>query len=1711
MYAAATPVQQTFVVNPAPVSQTITFGAIATQNVGTPLMLGATASSGLAVSYASSTAAVCTVSGSTATFIASGTCSITASQAGNATYAAATPVSQSFTVNAALKAQTITFGTIAAQTVGTPLTLTGLASASSGLAVSYASNTSTICTVSGTSAQFLAAGTCTLVASQAGNSMYAAATPVSQNITVNAAAYSQTITFNAIATQTLGTPLMLSASATSNLAVSFASNSTAVCMVSGTTASFLTAGTCSITASQPGNNAYAAATPVTQSFTVNPGPQTISFGAIPAQAAGTSLTLSATASSGLAVSFASTTTSVCTVSGTTASFSAAGTCTVTASQAGNSNYAAATPVSQNITVLQAQTITFGAIAAQTVGTPLTLSATATSGLTVSFASTTTGVCTVSGSAVTFVAPGTCSITASQAGNTTYSAATPVTQSFTVNAAPKAQTITFGTINAQQVGTPLSLNATATSGLAVSFVSNSTAVCTVSGTTATLVASGTCSITASQTGNSSYAAATPVTQSFAVNGQGQIITFGAIAAQQAGTTLTLNATASSGLAVSYASSTGSVCTVSGSTASLVAAGTCSITASQAGSSSYAAATPVSQSFTVQAAASGNSSSTTTTVSLGSAANVYGIFNDGSTVTNGGLDTSNYAYSASLLGTSLTFQGIPYAFGTPGSANAASASTIALPAGSYSSINFLGTAIYGNQPSQTFTVTYTDGTTSTFTQSLSDWSAPQSYSSETVAATMSYRLSPNGSQQSGPWYLYAYSFALNSAKTVKSFTLPNSRNVTVLAVTLSAQAAQTITFNALPSQIVGGTLTVSATASSGLPVTFTVVPNGNCSVSGNVVTFLNVGNCGVVANQAGNSSYLAATPVGQIVVVNQGTAQSITFGAIAAQTVGTPLTLTATASSGLAVSYASSTTGVCTVSGSTATFVAGGTCSITASQAGNNVYSAASPVTQSFTVNSALQSQTITFGAIAAQTVGTPLTLTATASSNLAVTYASSTTSICTVSGGTATFLAAGTCTITASQAGNGSYAAATPVSQSFTVNAAALKSQTITFGALAAQTVGTPLTLTATASSNLAVTYSSSTTSICTVSGSTATFVAVGTCTITASQAGNSTYAAATSVSQSFTVNGQAQTITFNSIPAQTVGSTLTVTATASSALPVTFTVVPNGNCSVSGNVVTFLNVGNCGVVANQAGNSAYAAAAPVGQIVVVNNPTPQTISFGTIAAQTVGTPLTLTATATSGLAVSYASSTTSICTVSGNTVSFAAAGTCTITASQAGNSTYSAATPVSQSFTVNAAALKSQTITFNSIAAQTVGTPLTLTATASSSLAVTYASSTTAICTVSGSTATFVAAGTCTITASQAGNSTYTAATSVSQSFTVNGQPQTITFNSIPAQTVGSTLTVSATASSGLPVTFTVVPNGNCSVSGNAVTFLNAGNCGVIANQAGNSAYAAAASVGQVIVVNNSTPQSITFGTIATQTVGTPLTLTATASSGLAVSYASSTTSICTVSGSTATFVAAGTCTITASQAGNSTYSAAASVTQSFTVQAAQTPVSLTSAANVYGIFANGSSVSNGGLDNYSYAYSANLLGSSLTVGGIPFTLASAGAADAVANTKVTLPAGSYSTLYFLATAVDGNQTSQKFTVTYTDGTTTVATQSLSDWGAPQSYSGESTASTMAYRVTPSGGTQSQNWYLYEYSIALNSAKTVQSVTLPSNRMVVVLAMTLAH
>jgi N-acetylneuraminic acid mutarotase len=193
-----------------------------------------------------------------------------------------------------------------------------------------------------------------------------------------------------------------------------------------------------ITARYSGDANYLASSATTFSQMVNPANQTISFGAAPTLVFGGIGTVSATATSGLAVSY-STTSSACAVNVNSGLVNAvaAGSCVIAANQTGNANYNAAPPVTQTITVSAAnQTISFGAVPTLVVGGLGTVTATSTSGLAVSF-TTSSPECTVNVNSglVNALAAGSCVIAADQVGNANYHAALQQTQSIIVAPAP----------------------------------------------------------------------------------------------------------------------------------------------------------------------------------------------------------------------------------------------------------------------------------------------------------------------------------------------------------------------------------------------------------------------------------------------------------------------------------------------------------------------------------------------------------------------------------------------------------------------------------------------------------------------------------------------------------------------------------------------------------------------------------------------------------------------------------------------------------------------------------------------------------------------------------------------------------------------------------------------------------------------------------------------------------------------------------------------------------------------------------------------------------------------------------------------------------------------------------------------------------------------------------------------------------------------------
>ena len=327
--------------------------------------------------------------------------------------------------------------------------------------------------------------------------------------------------------------------------------------------------------------------------------------------------------------------------------------------------------------------------------------------------------------------------------------------------------------------------------------------------------------------------------------------------------------------------------------------------------------------------------------------------------------------------------------------------------------------------------------------------------------------------------------------------------------------------------------------------------------------------VTAYYSGGGAYLPNSSSSSNIVVSK-PANPITFtqptNAILS---GIPPILVASAASGEAITFGSSTSSVCTVSGSTITLKLSGTCTITADQAGNASFDVALQVSKSFSVYSGSLSGTATYGQV----------LTANATAFTPASYqwkrASS-------SGGAYTDIAGATSStyiLTGSDVGNFVKVSMTSsdaivVTTSPTSSVGAL-SQTISFGALTgAKLTASPVTLSgaalATASSGLTPTYSSSTIETCTATSAGAiTLKLVGTCTIVASQAGNSGYGAATPVSQNLIISADVPAVPFiNSV--STGGGAGATSGTAS----VKFTPGASNGATIDSFTVTATNVGS---------------------------------------------------------------------------------------------------------------------------------------------------------------------------------------------------------------------------------------------------------------------------------------------------------------------------------------------------------------------------------------------------------------------------------------------------------------------------------------------------------------------------------------------------------
>lgn len=248
--------------------------------------------------------------------------------------------------------------------------------------------------------------------------------------------------------------VQLRATASSGLEPTYTSNTPAVCSISETTAVPVKAGRCTVTANQPGNADYEAASPVQRSFEFQRSNQRITFPPVPAIAlADHSVALKAHATSQLPIVYRSETKLVCSIEGATAIVHATGQCVVTATQPGSGGYFPADEVMRVFEVKRnSQEIEFAVIANKplTVGT-VKLRARSTSGLPVRYTSLTEKVCSVDGDTLRLLDRGSCTVRADQDGDSRYAKARSVTRSFLIvaNAPKKPEQARFGPNSAKR--------------------------------------------------------------------------------------------------------------------------------------------------------------------------------------------------------------------------------------------------------------------------------------------------------------------------------------------------------------------------------------------------------------------------------------------------------------------------------------------------------------------------------------------------------------------------------------------------------------------------------------------------------------------------------------------------------------------------------------------------------------------------------------------------------------------------------------------------------------------------------------------------------------------------------------------------------------------------------------------------------------------------------------------------------------------------------------------------------------------------------------------------------------------------------------------------------------------------------------------------------------------------------------------------------------
>jgi hypothetical protein len=967
---------------------------------------------------------ICSVDGNTVTALMPGNCVIVATRASDPYFNAIT-ASTTIAIAKANQSTLTVSGTPSSLTYSPSDLVQSLLNASGGSgsgAVTYAvANASkTVCSINVDTITALAAGDCVITASKAADA-YFNSTTATTTITIGKGAQatlvptsSPTTLAYSFSTPATATITALGGSGTGSVTYAIADSSKSICSISGNKITALTSGDCVVIATKTGGSNFIDATgtiivSISKALQANlvgsSSPASLIYSAITPATSTISVT-GGTGSGLVTYALADASKTICSIAGNKITAITGGDCVVIATKVGDASYAdAVATVTVNIAkgnqaaltvVAASQNLTYNPSSPAT--TTLTSSGgSGTGDVTYAVSPASASICSVSGNVVTALLPGNCVVNATKAADGFYNA---ISGTATITIAKAAQDTLSSTLATGATAQP-EWNGVATTAYEItggsgtgslSIVGNSPTVCevSISGSTVNInaLAAGTCSFTVTKSGDTNYLASTALTKSFTVGSAATDLAVtvssvgNAVAGGQGAIDLTitnLGPAQANGATVVYTIPTG-VTVLSGLPSG------CNLSGSQVTCVS-------SQILTLNALVK-----FTIPVSL-----------------SGSLVGGNYTTGGQVALTSSTPDLITENNNVSG--NGANFIVNKAPTA------FTKTTVAGMQTGKAFAdqVTAVGFPAVTYTISAGDLPAGLSLDPDTGAIT------------GIPTGVGAYSFtvsAYNSAGTISQVysgsiapapfvTAPGNGFATNTVPTGTKLVIGGINLDLITAAIIGGkTVKILTKVSAAITLE---VPSS--STSGTVPVSLVYGQ-GTI--DAGTFTYTGVAKLTPSIVLNAG---NLNAGAGENERTLTSA-ITAVGLDGavtIPVTYTSKTPTVCTISANQLSFVAAGTCTVSASTAADSAFNAATSALVNLTVTKSSQTLTVvlpkdTVPPTAATDSADGFDLAVTASSGLIPSFVSTTPDICDVTDdGHVTGIKAGHCVVTITQAGDARFA------------------------------------------------------------------------------------------------------------------------------------------------------------------------------------------------------------------------------------------------------------------------------------------------------------------------------------------------------------------------------------------------------------------------------------------------------------------------------------------------------------------------------------------------------------------------------------------------------------------------------------------------------------------------------------------------------------------